>query len=273
MRILVTGSEGFIGKHLVHYLEQCGHKVEKVDRKIGVELHHVQWEGLDAIVHLAAQTSVWNDDRYQIEKDNIGYFMQVVDMSNATGAKLVYASSSCANPENITSLYGLTKMFDEMYAKMYARNAIGLRLHNVYGDNPRKDTLLGRLEFSDRHGQPIVLFNNGINVRHFTFIDNVVSVIARVLDDFDNLKCDAVYNVCHPISVSTSAFADAFRSHHELLEIIRKPDVRIMDKIIQSIDLNLPIIYCDTNIYDGMDRIYGGCVRNRTESGNNIEKD
>lgn len=256
MRILVTGSEGFIGKHLVHYLEQSGHKVEKVDKKIGVELHHIQWEGLDAIVHLAAQTSVWNDDRYKIEEDNVRFFMQVVDMSNATGAKLVYASSSCANPDNITSLYGLTKLYDEMFAQMYARHAIGLRLHNVYGDNPRKDTLLGRMEDCHKHGQPIVLYNNGNNVRHFTFIDDVVEIIAGVIDDFDQLHGE-VYNVLNPICVSTLAFAEAFAECHSPMEIIRKKECRLKDKIFQSVDNSLKTIPCDTDIYEGMAKIYG----------------
>ena len=102
--------------------------------------------------------------------DNIETFMAVCDACKRAGVKLVYASSSTANSPNTTSLYGISKRFDEEYARCYNPQATGVRLHNVYGPNPRQGTLLWHL----LNDNPVRLVNGGRNVRHFTYIDDVV---------------------------------------------------------------------------------------------------
>ena len=117
----------------------------RIDRHLGIEAKDIG-NYLDAdvvaVFHLAAQTSVFNDDLRQIAHDNINTFMEVVEQCNKHRIKLVYASSSTANDGNTTSLYGLSKRFDEKFADLYSENATGVRLHNVYGPNPRPGTLL-----------------------------------------------------------------------------------------------------------------------------------
>ena len=137
--------------------------------------------------HLAAQTSVFNGNLEQIRKDNIDTFMRVADACNQYHVKLVYASSSTANPENTTSMYGISKYFDEQYASIYCKAATGCRLHNVYGPNPRKRNLLWFLMEKEN----VSLYNCGQNIRCFTYIDDVVEGLIYAVGcnrDFDNLE-------------------------------------------------------------------------------------
>lgn len=124
-KVIVTGSDGFIGKVLCHYLENQNVEVVRIDRKSGREAsgicEFVCRGDIDCVFHLAAQTSVFNGNMEQIRKDNIDTFMLVADACNHYHVKLVYASSSTANPENTTSMYGISKHFDEQYAQSIVR--------------------------------------------------------------------------------------------------------------------------------------------------------
>ena len=110
--MIVTGSEGFIGKALCRELVKRGIEVIGLDRKCGTEAtkvcEYLKNEDIDCVFHLAAQTSVFNGNLEQIRKDNIDTFMRVADACNQYHVKLVYASSSTANPENTTSMYGIS---------------------------------------------------------------------------------------------------------------------------------------------------------------------
>lgn len=146
-KMIVTGSEGFIGKALCRELVKRGVEVIGLDRKCGTEATEVcellKNRGIDCVFHLAAQTSVFNGNLEQIRKDNIDTFMRVVDACNLYRVKLVYASSSTANPVNTTSMYGISKYFDEQYASIYCKTATGCRLHNVYSPNHVKELFSG----------------------------------------------------------------------------------------------------------------------------------
>ena len=108
MKVIITGSEGFIGRALSLALQKRGIEVIGIDRKNGREAADIARympDDLDAVFHLAAQTSVFNTDLIQIRKDNIDTFMAVIDAcaKHPNKPKLVYASSSTANPPNTTS--------------------------------------------------------------------------------------------------------------------------------------------------------------------------
>ena len=146
MKVIITGGEGFIGMALAAALSRRGVDVVSIDRKSGREADSIDDElsngDVSCVYHLAAQTSVFNGDKQQIMHDNIGTFVTVCDSCRRHGTKLVYASSSTANPVNTTSMYGISKHFDEEYARCYYPRATGVRLHNVYGPRPRQGTLL-----------------------------------------------------------------------------------------------------------------------------------
>jgi UDP-glucuronate 4-epimerase len=155
----------------------------------------------DYFVHLGAQPGV----RYSLENpaaythSNLVGFASVLEACRRTPPKhLVYASSSSvygagasapfreeADTDQPTSFYGATKKANELLAHSYARthalNVTGLRFFTVYGPWGRPDmapTLFARALVE---GRPLKLFNYGKNLRDFTYVDDIVDGIVRVL--------------------------------------------------------------------------------------------
>ncbi len=252
MKVVITGGEGFIGKALAAALSRRGVEVIIIDRTKGIEAKDFfdtvpNLNEADCVYHLAAQTSVFNTDKAQIMHDNIETFMAVCDACKCAGVKLVYASSSTANSPNTTSLYGISKRFDEEYARCYNPNATGVRLHNVYGPNPRQGTLLWHLF----HDNPVRLVNGGRNVRHFTYIDDVVEGLIYAYG------CNRqLINVANPEEMSIYDFALAVQAHNRA-EISLLTKKREFDKIAQTVDESLftvPLPY--TSVKEGLQRVF-----------------
>ena len=201
----------------------------------------------DCVYHLAAQTSVFNTNNHLIIHDNVETFMAVCDACKRAGVKLVYASSSTANSPNTTSLYGISKRFDEEYARCYNPQATGVRLHNVYGPNPRQGTLLWHL----LNDNPVRLVNCGRNVRHFTYIDDVVEGLIYAYGCNKQL-----INIVNPEETSVYDFALAVQEHN-CTEITLLTEKRDFDKIAQTVDDSLftvPLQY--TPVEDGIRRVF-----------------
>lgn len=224
---MVTGSSGFIGRHLVKYLIEKNYKVVEVDRLTGrevIDLKENDLKDIDIVVHLAAQTSVWNDDIEQIEKDNIQSFIHIFNLCKYLNKRFIYASSSCS--VNITSMYGLSKHFDDLYADIYGWDeCIGLRFHNVYGMNPRPDTLLGVCMTGK-----VTMYNNGKNLRHFTYVDDVCKAIEKSF----SLK-KGLYNVLNPEINSVEEFVGEV-SKYTNIDVFSTDDLRDYDKDSQFVN-------------------------------------
>ena len=246
--IIITGSDGFIGKQLVQELRKDEtNKIYLVDRKQGLEVKNIDflinYFNIDIIYHLAAQTSVFNEDLDAIVDDNIVSFIKLAKICNDKGIKLVYASSSTANNENTTSLYGLSKRFDEEFAKIYCPSATGIRLHNVYGKNPREGTLLWCLLNQDE----TILYNNGENKRYFTYIDDAVKGLIKA--SYDN---GGLYNCVNYEEITTKEFADIVGRKYSLTK--KKRD---KDNINQHINFNIPnILEKYINVKDGIEKCH-----------------
>lgn len=252
MKVVITGGEGFIGKALAAALSRRGAEVIIIDRKKGIEAKDFfetvpNLHDAACVYHLAAQTSVFNTNHAQIMHDNMATFMAVCDACKRAGVKLVYASSSTANPPNTASLYGISKRFDEEYARCYNPSATGVRLHNVYGPNPRQGTLLWHL----LRDNPVRLVNGGRNVRHFTYIDDVVEALIYAWG------CNyQLINVANPETTSVYDFALAVQAHNGA-EISLLTKKREFDKIAQTVDESLfavPLSY--TTVTEGIRRVF-----------------
>ncbi len=159
-------------------------------------------ESFDAVVNLGAQAgvrySITNPDAY-IES-NIDGFINILEGCRHNSVKhLVYASSSSVYGLNgkvpfsehdgiahPVSLYAATKKSNELmahaYSKLYGLPTTGLRFFTVYGPAGRPD--MSPFLFIDAilHDRPIKVFNNGDMLRDFTYIDDIVEGIVRILD-------------------------------------------------------------------------------------------
>ena len=239
MKMIVTGSEGFIGKFLCQRLGERGVDVIGVDRKCGDEAAGIgellKDGGVDCVFHLAAQTSVFNDNLEQIRKDNIDTFMAVADACRENNVKLVYASSSTANPCNTTSMYGISKRFDEQYARVYCPGATGVRLHNVYGPNPRRGTLLWHL----LNEEEVTLYNNGGNIRCFTYIGDIVDSLIYAYG------CDRqLINSANPENTAVRNFAEAVKAYNGV-KLRYVDEKRPLDNFCQTVDEHLFLVPLD----------------------------
>lgn len=154
------------------------------------------------VVHLAAQAGV----RYSLTNphaythSNITGFLNILESCRAGAIEhLVFASSSSVygsntsqpfsehqNVDHPVSLYAATKKANELMAHTYAHlfnlPVTGLRFFTVYGPWGRPDMALFRFTRGILAGEPIPVYNRGQMIRDFTYIDDIVEGVVRVLD-------------------------------------------------------------------------------------------
>ena len=233
MKILVTGSAGFIGSALSIKLLEKDLNVVGIDNhnnyydpslkeaRLARHINHSKYahvkmnienreeistlfheEQFDAVINLAAQAGV----RYSLENpeayidSNIVGFGNILEGCRKTNVKhLVYASSSSTYGLNTKqpfsthdsvnhpiSLYAATKKANELmahtYSHLYNLPTTGLRFFTVYGPYDRPDMALQKFTRAIISGNPIQVFNYGKHRRDFTYIDDIVEGIIRVLE-------------------------------------------------------------------------------------------
>jgi len=295
MKILVTGTAGFIGFHLAKKLLERGDEVVGLDnindyydvnlkyarlKKLGIDSDKVlqkensiisssiydkhrfikmdlsdtesiyklfEDEKFDAVCNLAAQAGV----RYSIEnphayiQSNVVGFMNILEGCRNTNVKnLCFASSSSVyglnksqpfktsdHTDHQVSIYAATKKSNEMmahtYAHLYGIQATGLRFFTVYGPWGRPD--MAPMLFTDAilNDRAIKVFNHGKMSRDFTYIDDIVDGIIKVLDkpasksqDFDANRPNPslssasyrIYNIGNNAPVSLMDFIETIET-------------------------------------------------------------
>ena len=238
--LLVTGSAGFIGAHLMLKLLECGeplrivgldnlngyydptlkeYRLRKIEEKAGNHPEHAyvfvkgdiadrelvnrlfEENRFDIVVNLAAQAgardSVQHPDAY-VESNVLGFYKILEACRRYPVKHLVYASSSSVYGGNSkipfstedkvddpVSFYAATKMSNELFASCYSRlygiPCTGLRFFTVYGPAGRPD--MAYYGFTDKlvRGDTIQIYNYGNCRRDFTYVDDIVEGIVRVL--------------------------------------------------------------------------------------------
>lgn len=197
-------------------------------------------EKFDKVCHLAAQAGV----RYSLEnphayiESNILGFMNILEACRHYQVQhLVYASSSSVygnntkmplstadNVDHPISLYAATKKSNELmahtYSHLYGVPTTGLRFFTVYGPWGRPDMALFLFTKAIMQDQPIEVFNKGNMVRDFTYVDDIVEGVIRVIEN--------------PAKVSGSENSDASRSKtapYKVYNIGNSSPVQLMDYI------------------------------------------
>ena len=184
----------------------------------------------DYVVHLGAQPAV----RYSFENpsayvhSNLVGFAHVLEACRRTPPKhLVYASSSSvygagaqppfreeANTDQPVSFYGATKKANEVMAHSHALNhglrISGLRFFTVYGPWGRPDMAPTLFAKAITEGRPLRLFNQGKNLRDFTYIDDIVDGVVKLLlyppAEIPGARAPRIFNLGHHRPVETLLF-------------------------------------------------------------------
>ena len=156
----------------------------------------------DAVVNLAAQAGVRHSltNPHTYVDSNLTGFLHVLEGCRHHGVKhLVYASSSSVygantqmpfsvhdNVDHPVSLYAATKKANELmahaYSSLYQLPTTGLRFFTVYGPWGRPDMALFLFTKAILEGRPIQVFNHGRMRRDFTYVDDIVEGVVRVMD-------------------------------------------------------------------------------------------
>jgi UDP-glucuronate 4-epimerase len=295
VKILVTGTAGFIGFHLAKKLLQRGDEVVGLDNinnyydvnlkyarleELGIKKEEIEnnklvvsktypkhkfiklnlsdsknidelfkKEEFDAVCNLAAQAGV----RYSIEnphayiQSNIVGFLDILEACRHNNVKnLCFASSSSVyglnksqpfktsdHTDHPVSLYAATKKSDEMmahtYAHLYGICATGLRFFTVYGPWGRPD--MAPMLFADAilNNREIKVFNRGKMSRDFTYIDDIVDGIIKVIDN--PAKSDSNFDAKNPNPSISSA-------PYKIYNIGNNAPVNLMD-FIQTLEKSI----------------------------------
>ena len=233
MKVLVTGSAGFIGSALTLRLLERGDKVVGIDNHndyydpalkearlsrhadhpnyVHVRMNIEDREAMEkvfeehqfqGVVNLAAQAGV----RYSIENPSayintnlVGFGHVLEGCRHNNVGHLVYASSSSVygsntkmpfsihdNVDHPLSLYAASKKANELmahtYSHLYNLPTTGLRFFTVYGPWGRPDMALFKFTKAILAGENIQVFNYGNHRRDFTYVDDIVEGVIRVLD-------------------------------------------------------------------------------------------
>lgn len=169
----------------------------------------------DAVVNMAAQAGV----RYSIEnpdaygQSNLVGFLNILECCrNYNVKKLLYASSSSIygnssdvpfstnqNVDHPISLYAATKKANELmahaYSHLYNFQTIGLRFFTVYGPWGRPDMAMFLFTDAILNHQPLKVFNHGDLSRDFTYIDDIIQGIDKILEDKNIKEKYQLYNI------------------------------------------------------------------------------
>ncbi len=241
-----------------------------------VEQIFVKWKP-EVVVNLAAQAgvrySITNPDAY-IESNLIGFYNILEACRNHPVEHLVYASSSSVygtnkkvpystedKVDNPVSLYAATKKSNELmahaYSKLYNIPSTGLRFFTVYGPAGRPDMAYFGFTNKLREGKTIQIFNFGNCKRDFTYVDDIVEGVMRVMckapdkvngEDGLPLPPYKVYNIGNSSPENLLEFVDILQQ--ELIRAGVLPedyDFEAHKELVPMQPGDVPVTYADTS--------------------------
>lgn len=233
MRVLITGSRGFVGKATAELLEQLGHNVIHFDLLDGYDirnreqLHHAAEEYTpDRILHLAAvaRFAEADDDPLKALSTNVDGSWMVAQVASGHGIPLVYASTGSVYmpvtqeppitedfPVAGNSVYGCTKLMGELFVRQSAFPWMILRYAHLYGAEKRLSGLVANFIDRIERGLAPTLYG-GQQSNDFTYIKDVARANVKALAaELNPQNWNQVYNIGTGEELTTDQAAMAIR--------------------------------------------------------------
>lgn len=232
--------------------------------------------GFSVVVNLAAQAgvrySITNPDVY-IESNIIGFYNILEACRNHPVEHLVYASSSSVygtnkkipystedKVDNPVSLYAATKKSNELlahsYSKLYNIPSTGLRFFTVYGPAGRPDMAYFGFTNKLRRGETIEIFNYGNCKRDFTYVDDIVEGVKRVMtcapekkagEDGLPLPPYRVYNIGNSSPENLLDFVTILQEELIAAQVLPEDyDFEAHKRLVPMQPGDVPVTYADT---------------------------
>lgn len=199
-KILITGSSGFVGKHLVNGLREKN--LVEFNLSDGKDVTKKQDfddlpSDITTIIHLAAIANVplsWEKPG-EVLRTNIHGTLNVLEFARQVGARVIFASSYLygipkrlpiteEQPLSAENPYGLSKLSAEylcqMYSKKYGIPVISLRFFNIYGPGQAESMLIAQMITELRKDRRVTIFD-GRPKRDFVYISDVVTAYQKAL--------------------------------------------------------------------------------------------
>ena len=224
----------------------------------------------DTVVNLAAQAgvrySIIAPDTY-IESNIVGFYNILEECRKYKIDHLIYASSSSVYGDNRKvpyseddktdypiSLYAATKKSDEIiaysYSKLYDLNVTGLRFFSVYGPAGRPD--MAYFSFTNKliKGEKIKIFNYGNCKRDFTYVEDVVDAIVKIIRRKPNKKYK-IYNIGSEHPIKLMDFVNTLIENLKEEEVLSK-DFNIVDymELVEKQQGDVEKTYSDTTKFE-----------------------
>jgi len=230
MHILVTGSEGLIGRELVSRLSRSNYKITCLDLKkknfiknkniffLKKDLlkknelfNSLKNKKINIVIHLAAFLGVKKTQRFELEclETNIMSTRNLLDICKKLNIKKIIFSSSSEvygnlykrpmkedDPLSPVSAYGISKVCCETYIKAYAKKKIInyniVRFFNIYGKNQKKDFVIPKFADLITKNKKIEIYGSGNQIRSYCHVNDAVSALIKVIKKG---KKNTTYNI------------------------------------------------------------------------------
>jgi len=237
--ILVTGSEGFIGKHLTKKLDELKLDYIGYDLVNGQDIRNkfqfakvFETTPIDAIIHLAAEPGVRIGEEYPEEfiTTNILGTEILLNLAEKYRVKHVIAFSSssifgeqdCPQDENTpakpTSLYGITKAAMEMLCWKSNVPTTIVRPFSVYGENGRGDQVLNIWLNQIKSNKPISFFGKGDTKRGYIYVGDLINGVIKILS-LKAIQNFDIYNLGGQEVVTLQRYLNIFKTYYPNLEV------------------------------------------------------